>query len=220
MKSSASLIVSLILSAFLVSAHADDKTSAPSYSQPAMDVSGGGVVMPNRDELRNPPITVECWARLHDAATYNILVASDPKTSSQHWELYTLPNLGTLCVFLPGMGLDFGTNGSICDDAWHYLAMILEKDQVRLYVDGKLVKRQASGAADPRVTGPDPGSIAIGQSIEGNNGCNGLIQAVRISKGVREITAMPSGPFTKDATTLELWPATKAPDTVPGVKKP
>ena len=216
MNSFASLIIGLILSAVLVSADADDKLAAPFHSQPAVDVSVGGLDMTNRDELRKPPLTIECWARLHEATAFNIIVASDPKISSQNWVLYTELKTGNFAFYTNAM--DHGTgphrvfvsDTPICDDAWHYLAVIYESGRARLYVDGKMIE---DVALPPQQGSPTDGDIAVGQLVEGGNGvalgCNGLIQDVRISKGVRNITGMPSAPFQKDATTLELWPLNK-----------
>lgn len=57
----------------------------------ALNPSRGGIVVENRDEYRELPITLEVWAKLENAAAFNILVASDTKQSAEHWELYTYP---------------------------------------------------------------------------------------------------------------------------------
>ena len=41
--------------------------------------------------------------------------------------------------------------------------------------------------------------------MEGGLGCDGLIDDVRISRGVREITALPDHPLSKDDQTIGLW---------------
>jgi hypothetical protein len=91
---------------------------------------------------------------------------------------------------------------NICDHKWHYVAAIIEPERVRLFVDGKLAK---DAPATPLKGGPKPGDLAFGQLVEGGIGCDGAVDNVRISRGVREISATPSGPLTKDATTLGLW---------------
>ena len=183
-------------------------SSVPSFvpalhDQQALDASTGGLSLPNRDELRKPPITVECWVRLHTAKDFNILVTSDTKASSQHWELYTYKASGVLSVFLPFMGGEIRSDKSICDERWHYVAMILEPGRVRLFLDGQMVKD--APVTEPTGT-PIPGNIGIGQLVEGGYGCDGYIQDVRISIGTRDVSTVPIEPLQRDAGTLEFWP--------------
>ena len=200
-------ILGFALSPWLTIASADDKLSAPFHTHPATDVSVGGIVLDNRDEFRQPPLTVECWARLHDGTVFNILVACDEKLSSHHWEFYTMAVTGDLAFWTPAFTANPDSGVPVCDDAWHYLAVVYEINRARLYVDGRLIKDEP---LPPQQPGGDPGNFAIGQLVEGGAGvgygCYGLIQDVRISRGVRAITGMPTAPFTKDATTLALWP--------------
>ena len=53
------------------------------------------------DRYRKPPLTVECWARLFSKNNFNVLVSTDPKSSGQHWEIYTYAGKGDFSV-LPG----------------------------------------------------------------------------------------------------------------------
>ncbi len=207
------LIVGLGLLLTLETARADGKQSAPGYSQPATDVSGAGVGLDNSDDIRNGPITVETWVRLHDASNFNIIMASDTKASSRHWELYTFPTSGALAFYTASMGTSAPcSDTSICDDVWHYVAATFEKGKVTLYVDGRLVERIGLPVStDP----PTDGQLAIGQLVEGGAGvgigCNGLIQDVKVSKGVHEIKFVPTAPFKKDASTLLTWPQAATP---------
>jgi quinoprotein glucose dehydrogenase len=173
------------------------------HDREALDASAGGVTVPNRDDLRHGPLTVECWGRLNNAASYNILVTSDPKASSLHWELYTTQGDGVFGVFLPGMGGDFRSTTRVADSAWHYFAMQLEPGRLRMYVDGKMVRDSPITAP---TLAPVAGDIGIGKLVEGPFGCNGCLQDVRISRGVRDVTQVPILPLLHDADTLELWP--------------
>lgn len=163
---------------------------------------GGGMKMAGKAEYRQRPLTVECWARLDSAAGFNILVASDPKSSAEHWELYSYAGSGFFSVYQPGRGGEVKSAVNICDDQWHYLAAILEPERVRLFVDGKLVK---DAAAKPLSGQPAPGGLAFGRLVEGGNESGGLLDEVRLSRGVREITGVPKGPFAKDQQTAGLW---------------
>ena len=94
------------------------------------------------------PLTVECWAKLNGAKTYNIVIANEAKASQTHWEFFSLPNTGCFAAYLPGNKPDFvGTKVPITDGQWHYLAMVADAASVRLWVDGK-------EAASVKVTRP------------------------------------------------------------------
>src|SRR5262249_61027829 len=54
------------------------------------------------DRYRKPPLTIECWAKLFSKGNFNVLVSADPKTSGQHWEVYTYAGKGDFSACLPG----------------------------------------------------------------------------------------------------------------------
>ncbi len=158
------------------------------------------------ERYRTPPLTVECWARLDSKRDFNVLVSCDPKTSSRHWEIYSYARTGHFAVYLPGSTPgEIVSKTSICDGKWHYLAMTHDGRVVKLFVDGKLVREQA---IRPRAGGkPDPGPLSVGQAIDGQRriGCDGRIDDVRISRVVRSIAGVPTGPLALDRDTVALW---------------
>jgi quinoprotein glucose dehydrogenase len=162
----------------------------------------GGRVVPGGDEFRTLPLTVECRARLHSRQNFNLLVACDPKSSARHWELYSYAGTGALSLYLPGRGGEFQSGVNVADDRWHHLAAVLETDRVRLFVDGALVldtpTRPLTGTAVD-------GDLAFGRLVEGGLGCDGWLDNVRLSRGVRIPTPESEGPAVRDATTLGLW---------------
>jgi hypothetical protein len=174
--------------------------------------SAKGLVSPGKPEYRQPPITVECWARLNSRDGFNILVASDTKASAAHWELYTYAGAGDFSLFMPGRGGEYRTGLNICDGQWHYLAMILEERRVRLFVNGEQVK----DSPVPPISGQTiPGGLAFGRLVEGGIGLDGSLGAVRISRGVREIGGIPEGEFEKDERTLGIWDFSKEEESFP-----
>ncbi|MBP9900399.1 MAG: PQQ-binding-like beta-propeller repeat protein, partial [Verrucomicrobia bacterium] len=62
---------------------------------------------------------------------------------------------------------------------------------------------------------PLPGGLAIGQLVEGRLGCEGFVEEVRLSKGVRPFAVDLIPPLLADAQTIGLWhfvkPKAKAP---------
>ena len=152
----------------------------------------------------NPPLTVECWALLRSKRSFNVLLANEAKSSGTHWEIYTVGGSGAVSVFLPGYGADLHSTRDLADGQWHYLSLILKSDRVRLSVDAQEVinEKIQRNASMPH----QPGNLvfgAVGSALEFK--WEGLIDEVRISKGVRASTAIPSAPFTVDAQTLGLW---------------
>ena len=162
----------------------------------------GGMVVKGKVSYRTRPLTIECFAKLNSKQGFNILVASDPKNSAEHWELYSYAGNGAFSVYQPGRGGEFKSDVNICDGQWHHLAAILEPDRGRLFVDAKLVLDQAATPLTGEVV---PGDLAFGQLIDGSVGVDGLVDEVRISRGAREIATVPKQPFAKDDKTIGLW---------------
>ncbi|MEO8792751.1 MAG: LamG-like jellyroll fold domain-containing protein, partial [Chthoniobacteraceae bacterium] len=174
----------------------------PSVSKAFGMALAGGMLTGGKAAYHEFPITVECRAKLNSARDFNILVASDPKQSAEHWELYSFAGSGLLSIYQPGRGGSVSADVNICDGKWHALAAVLDASRVRLFVDGKLVK---DAPCKPLTGQAVAGGLAIGRLVEGKLGCDGLIDDVRISKGVREIAAPGDAPLQRDAQTISIW---------------
>jgi putative heme-binding domain-containing protein len=172
----------------------------PRTMSAAPAASTTGWLADGKPEYRTLPHTVECRARVNGKGGFNILVASGPKSSAAHWELFTWPRTGCLTLYSPGMKPDhIRTTIDVCDKQWHTVAMQAEPGHVRLFVDGKL-------AADEKViraiaTDP-PGGLGFARLVEGGLGCDGDLDRVRISKG---LVVPGTREFTVDEATLGLW---------------
>jgi glucose dehydrogenase len=174
----------------------------PSMSAAFGQALEGGEVVEGKPAYRRRPITIECIAQLRSSEGFNILVASDPKSSAEHWELYSYAGSGVFSLYQPGGGGEFKSEVNICDGRWHALAAILGTDRVRLFVDGVQVLDRPA----PAVAGaPVPGSLGLGQLEDGSIGHEGLVDEVRLSSGERAIGGLPAAPLVADATTLGLW---------------
>ncbi|HUR46936.1 MAG TPA: LamG-like jellyroll fold domain-containing protein, partial [Candidatus Saccharimonadales bacterium] len=179
------------------------KSTGQASLSPAFGLAlDGGMVVEGKPEYRTRPFTIESRARLNSRTSFNILVASETKASGEHWELYTYAGSGVLSLYQPGRGGDFRTDVNICDGQWHYLAAVVEPERVRLFVDGKLVK---SAPAKPLQGMPIAGGLAFGTLVERSIGCDGVVDDVRFSRGVREISTTPTEPLKSDAETIGLW---------------
>ena len=182
-------------------------TAAPDVQEgalgQALDMRQGFLMTPGDPAYSTVPLTVECRVKILNTAQYNILIANETKASPTHWEIFTMPGDGTLHAYLPGRTPDHvHTAISLSDKQWHYVALVLEEKGVRLFVDG--VEKGSIVAPLPTKPGV-PGALAIGSLAEGGFGCNGLVDEVRISKGVQTLTESPKSEFEVNANCVGLW---------------
>ena len=157
----------------------------------------------SRVAFENPPFTVECWAKANSAAGFNVFVANNLKSNGGHWEIYTYAGQGDFSAYLPGCSPATIRSGKVITDGrWHYLAMQFDGKRVRLFVDAKLVKEATVKRVKQRTTA---GSIYFAGYSPQKIGCDGAVDDVRISTGIRKIESLPTKPFALDATTIGLW---------------
>lgn len=172
----------------------------------ALDASVTPLAFAGDERYRSPPLTVECWTKLHSKRSFNVLVSSDEKSSSRHWEIYSYAGKGVLSAYLPGyQPSEILSKKNICDGKWHHVAMTFDGKRVTLHVDGEQVHSQL---VKPRsglkqIDGP----LSIGQAVEGSLriGCEGLIDEVRLSRTLRKFDRLPNAVPAVDADTLAVW---------------
>ena len=167
----------------------------------------GGWVVDGDAEYVKLPFTVECRAKLDGKKGYNILVASEMKSSATHWELYTHAGRGTLALFMPGRGGDYDSKVDVCDGKWHDLLASVDEKGVVLWVDGKQVanvERTFQSVPNPNRTGKSDLRLAFGRLVEGGIGCDGILDDVRLSRGVMK-PRKGNSPRLRMDNTLGLW---------------
>ncbi len=186
-------------------------TLAPGRFGQALDARAVPVIIDPSDRYRQPPLTVECWAKLFHKDRPNVLVSNDPKKSYLHWEIFSAAGSGAFAAYLPGrIPAEIVSDVNICDGEWHYLAMTYDGQTVRLFVDGRLVKQQVTIRSVLGLTSkdhPPSGPLMIGLAVDGDQriGCDGLIDDVRLSRGVRAIKGVPTAELPLDPPTIGLW---------------
>lgn len=163
----------------------------------------GGLLLDGSGEYHTLPFTIECRAKLSSKDKFNILVACNPKSASTHWELYTHAGRGTLALYLPGRGGDYDSQVNICDGKWHNLVASVDEKLVTLWIDGKMVFEKPTGPAAP-LRHANVESIAFGRLVEGGLGCDGIIDDVRLSRGVLKARS-GNAPRLRLDNTLGLW---------------
>ena len=121
------------------------------------------------------PDTTAPEVRFASRSQFNIIVASEAKSSPTHWELFTYAGTGELSLFIPGASpAELRSGQDVCDGQWHTVVLHYSKEAVRLSMDGREVARQAI-----RRSVESDGSaaqIAVGRLVEGGLGCDGLIE--------------------------------------------
>lgn len=157
----------------------------------------GGIAIEGKAEWREPPITVEFQALMKDSRGYNILVASDTKSSNAHWEIFSMNGNGRLTVYMPGVSPDhIHSKKVVTDGKWHRIAMQYSSEKVKLWVDGEVVADQAIKLKSNRRVVPGP--LGLGRLAEGHLGLRGAIDEVRIRQGLYE-------PFKDEGKDLGNW---------------
>lgn len=177
---------------------------AHAQERKGLDATRGTAVVAGRPEYSAFPLTVECWAKLTSKQAYNILIANETKASATHWELFTMPQSGILRAYLPGRRPDhYESHTDIVDGRWHYVAMVVERERVRIYVDGE---EKSSAASVPPSQPGQLSTLAVGALVTGELTCAGQIAQVRLTRGARAVAAVSQAPLEADADTLALWP--------------
>ncbi|WP_395717104.1 LamG-like jellyroll fold domain-containing protein [Prosthecobacter sp.] len=161
----------------------------------------GGWMVEGDAEYSKLPFTVECRARLDGKNGFNILVASEMKASATHWELYTMAKSGTLALYMPGRGGNYDSKIDVCDGKWHDLLASADDKGVMLWIDGKQVFEKP---VQPLTEKPQLGQLAFGRLVEGTIGCDGVVDDVRITRGVMKPRKTTS-PRQRMDNTLGLW---------------
>ncbi len=184
-------------------------------SGPALDARVTGLVLDGKPWFRKPPLRVAARVRLGSKAQFNLIAASEAKSSPTHWELYTYAGTGELSLYLPGATpAELRSGKDICDGQWHSVVLHYSTEAARLSVDGRELVRQAfKRSAEPD---GNPAQIAVGRLVEGGLGCDGLIEDLVIndqSSGKGETASLTpwrrSDGVAVDLTTLPT-PATPA----------
>jgi beta-mannosidase len=158
-----------------------------------------------RPEYGQRPLTVEAWVRTSYRDNFNVFAAYTTKASALHWELYSKSGSGVFGAYLPGhTPSTIDTRISITDGKWHHVAMQLEEDRIRLYVDGKQGADTALAPGGP-ASEKRAGALLIGGYTEHEIPCEGQIDELRISRGIRDVSTPPEGPLSADDRTIGLW---------------
>jgi len=175
---------------------------APSLSEAFGMALAGGTVVEGKADYATPPITVSLRAKLNSATSFNILAANHTKASGAHWEIFTEAGSGNLSVYMPGMKPDhLRTGRSITDGNWRAITFAYAPAEVSLAIDGVVV---ASQPIESNGLAPAPGGLAFGRLVEGGFNCDGVVDDVKIFRGIFPVVPTDIPPQQDDAT-IGLW---------------
>lgn len=180
------------------------RTWVPPTTQSALPMTPSvSKLVDGKPELRTPPLTVLCDAKLYHKNVYNILVASDTKASGEHWELFSTAGSGVLACYIPGHRPDLiNSTVNVCDGTAHRLGMIYEANRVRLLIDDQVVADQAIERTDMK---PVPGGLAVGRLVEGGLQCFGELGSVQIFRGVVDLNKLTDSKYLETMDSLASW---------------
>ncbi|WP_339731917.1 ThuA domain-containing protein [uncultured Gimesia sp.] len=169
----------------------------------ALNTNAGTILISSKPKSLSLPLSADCWVKLSQKDGFNVFLASEEKSSAAHWEMYSYARSGYFSVYLPGQGGEYKTKIDLCDQKWHYVGMVLEQNRLRLFVDGKQELDSALPSRKP--TASLSGNLRIGGLVENRIGSDGLIDDVRLSKGLRDFTLVPTAPNKTDSQALYLF---------------
>jgi beta-mannosidase len=179
----------------------------------ALNAQFGTLAAAYRPGYAQPPFTVECWVKLRSARQPNILVSNEIRESSTHWEIFTFSTNGHFSAALPGYTPELTiSERNIVDGGWHYVAMTFDGTTVRLFVDGaeaasqqvRKVNRNPETSGGLLIGRASIRALEVGPDSD-PPGCSGLIEDVRVSKGLRNVSIVPQSAMVADGETLGLW---------------
>ncbi|MFZ4396491.1 MAG: LamG domain-containing protein [Kiritimatiellia bacterium] len=186
----------------LVLANATPVTAADGRFGQALNGRTNAVEVSHDPAFSHWPLAVGMWVRMLDPEGYSVFLANESKASVAHWELFALQ--GKVSLYAPGMKPDLvASTADLSDGRWHYLAVALQPDRVRVAMDGKLVADSAVVRPDNLALRQEP--LFIGRLSDGQLPAKALLDEVVIRKGPADILATPTKEAVVDADTLACF---------------
>ncbi len=186
----------------LVLANATPVTAADGRFGQALNGRTNAVGVSYDPAFSHWPLAVGMWVRMLDPDGYSVFLANESKASVAHWELFALQ--GKVSLYAPGMKPDHvASTAELGDGRWHYLAVSLQPDRVRVAMDGKLVADSAVVRPDNLALRQEP--LFIGRLSDGTLPAKALLDEIVIRKGPADILATPTKEAVVDADTLACF---------------
>lgn len=123
--------------------------------------------------------SIQLWFNANSFGTasdqFHCFFAKDSKTNAGHFELYT--RSGILEIYSVGangtsLKVSFGVDMNSYNGAWHLLTLVYEGDQIKVYIDGELIKTSSTGAYEAQSSSA---KLYTGNLSDGTFAFNGSI---------------------------------------------
>jgi 3',5'-cyclic AMP phosphodiesterase CpdA len=150
-----------------------------------LSVDGKGALRVDSKSLSLPAdsaFTLEAWIRLSKEMDQNAVIT---KTESSDFGFYMHNGQLQFDVFVGDEYRSVQTPGKLALETWHHVAGVYDLNEVRLYVDGKLIIKKV--AVGPRKVNQHPLYVGADPDRRGNPNrfFHGKIDEVRVSKVAR-----------------------------------
>lgn len=140
---------------------------------------GGHAVVPS-DQFTLPdgPMTLECW---FNADRYSNRTGLVTKTENSEHGIFVNRGVPTFSIHLNGRYVEVSAKEPLGTGQWHHVAAVYDGQEVRLYIDGRLVDSKPGSGVRTRNTLP----LIVGGDVDGQGRgmsfFDGQIDAVRLS---------------------------------------
>ncbi len=171
-----------------------------------LDGTNCGIILKGSPDLNRRPLTVELLARINSIDKFNIFVAHEAKSSPRHWEFYTFAGSGKLSLYIPGnpSGDTLQSSVALKPGQWYWLGLVMAEKYAEIFIDGVSAGKILYDRKSSETPANTP--FGIGSLVNGELNCQGLLDELRISSGIRPLSpkTLPTKPFLSDDQTLLL----------------
>ncbi len=142
------------------------------------------------------PLTLDAVVKMEPNSGYSILFASHQKSSSWHWEVFTMPQTGLLTAYIPGFNPNHvHSSFNLNDSKFHHVTFILERTRARLFVDGTPVADVKLQRLPEKTGAPPQEDLLIGNVLGHRFNSEGTIREFKLANAVCLPTETMKGDF-------------------------
>lgn len=151
----------------------------------SLDAGAGGISVNSRGDLCAFPLTVQLRFRIEPRSVRfrNVLVAATGASQSV-WQVYHDARATLVVEGLWQGDAQLKTAARTADGKWHDLAVVFNKTEVRVHLDGEEIQRRK---VEWKPLPAERRQLWIGQSPNGSAGLDGWIDDILISPGQPEL---------------------------------
>ncbi len=151
----------------------------------SMEATSGGISVPFDSKQASLPLTIQLRVRIEPRSFRfaNYLLDAVTAQGVSRWKLSVPPKSGLRLDWNGNSTSGITAGPSLADGRWHDIAVLLEPERVRLVVDRQTI---ADETIAPGYLADDADRLWIGQAASGERGCDGWLDDIKVSRGLRE----------------------------------